>query len=105
MAIPRVHIVPRSVQRVTSESRARIVAATHDATAFRLDCDSIRIENRAFALAIEMCRQTFFLWLSLDTDVFEGVGLALHFPACARDRERCSQPFSIDSTRTAHHGN
>jgi hypothetical protein len=85
MAIHQVHIVPRSVQRVTSESRARIVAATHDATAFRLDCDSIRIEDRAFALAIEMCRQTFFLWLSLDTDVFEGVGLALHFPDCARD--------------------
>ena len=79
MAIPRVHIVPRSVQRVTSESRARIVAATHDATAFRLDCDSIRIENRAFALAIEMCRQTFFLWLSLDTDVLRASGLPFTF--------------------------
>jgi hypothetical protein len=55
----QMHMVPRGVQRVTSESTARIVAATHDATAFRLDCDSIRIENRAFALAIENVSSNF----------------------------------------------
>ena len=43
--------------------RARIVAAIHETTAFRLDRDSIRPENRAYALAIEMGRQSFLMQL------------------------------------------
>ena len=38
-----------------------VIAATHDATPFRLDGDSIRLENRAFILATEVHRQIFFL--------------------------------------------
>jgi hypothetical protein len=59
--IRQLHIVPRSLLRVTSESGTRIAAVTHNATAFRLDYDSIRLENRAFVLAVEVHRQTFFL--------------------------------------------
>lgn len=66
-----------SLPYVTSEGRARIVVAIHEATVFRLDRDSIRLENRAHALAIDMGRQSFLMQLGFDTDVLEHDGLVL----------------------------
>jgi len=61
---------------VTSESRAWIVPAIHEAAAFRLHDDSTRFKDRAHALTIEVGDQSFLMQLGFDTDVFEQVGLS-----------------------------
>jgi hypothetical protein len=60
---------------VTSESGAWIVPAIHEATAFRLDYDSIRLKDRAQALAIEIGRQSFLMQFGFDTDGLSTSGL------------------------------
>lgn len=75
------------------ESRARIVAAIHETTAFCLKCDATRLKDGAQALTIEMGNQSFLMQFSFDADVFERVTLTLHLPNCTRDRHVCLHCF------------
>jgi hypothetical protein len=79
--------------------QTRIVAAIHKATNFRLDYDSIRLKDRARAVAIEMGRQPLLMQFGFDTYVFEDVGLPLHLKDCTHCRKGRLHPFQLIPSR------
>lgn len=66
-----------------------------DTTAFRLDCDLIRLEHCAFTLAIEMGRQSFLMQFSFYIDVLEHVGFTLQLPNYTGNREASLHCFQL----------